>query len=597
MFSRRGPRQVRVDATDRDVWTGDIGTMAGEMTLNSDSQENPERTATDRQDPDRRGVIRSLTESLVSLFIAVLLFRTFVAEGYMISTGSMAPCLLGFHKRVECPKCHQLFPFGVAYDTDAPDEADELLKSRSRAICPNCGQTGIDVSNVPRNHGDQLLVNKQAYLYRSPQRWEIIVFRNPAKATEAYVKRVVGLPGELLQLGDGDVYIDGRIARKNYEQQCAMRILVHDHDHRPQDDPKYQPHWIPVAEEALHEHESRQPAGWQVDGNGFLLRQGHERRPDQEPFRWIQYQQWIRSGGLHDTSVPLMEWPINVQPSTVPQVGLRYDPQTQKLSCTGAMPETALKEILLLSEDESFQTAMRNLYQASHVAPLTDDYGYNPEDGATIPNPVRDVMVSCRIHIEHGAGELAIQMTDGLRNYTCVLDASRREIRLMIGENEEPVATGEWPKSFDAGSPTLEMSLIDRQIVVAVDGQPLLESWPLDVPDATPAPRSAVRIGGRGLDVHIDQLKLYRDVYYTASRSRNGVNRPYELSTDQFFVMGDNSPVSFDSRRWDEAPVDRKLLLGKPFLVHLPSKPGRLRIGKYDMHLRIPDVGRIRFLK
>ena len=80
--------------------------MAGEMTLNSDSQENPEWTATDRHDPDRRGVIRSLTESLVSLFIAVLLFRTFVAEGYMISTGSMAPCLLGFHKRVECPKCH-----------------------------------------------------------------------------------------------------------------------------------------------------------------------------------------------------------------------------------------------------------------------------------------------------------------------------------------------------------------------------------------------------------------------------------------------------------------------------------------------------------
>lgn len=571
--------------------------MAGEMSLNSESREQSVWTAPDPSRYDQRGTIRSLSESLVSLFIAVLLFRTFVAEGYMISTGSMAPCLLGFHKRVECPKCHQLFAFGVAYDTDAPEDAEELVQSRSRAICPNCGQTGIELKDVPRNHGDQLLVNKQAYMYRSPRRWEIIVFRNPAKATEAYVKRVVGLPGEQIQIADGDVTIDGRIVRKNYEQQCAMRILVHDHDHQPKRDPKYQPHWLPTVDEAVHERESREPAGWQVEKAGFSLHQGHERRPDQEPFRWVQYRNWIRSGGLHETTVPLTEWPTNVEPSSVPPIGLRYDPQAGTLSCTGAIAETALEEILLLSDEKSFQTAMRQLYEMSHSAPLTDEYGYNPFDGANIPNPVRDVMVSCRVHVEYGSGEFVIQMTDGLRNYACLLDASRREVRLLIGDDEEPVATGEWPKILDTGTPTLEMSLIDRQIVVAINGQPLLESWPLEIPDSAPVPRSAVRFGGRGLDVTVDQLKLYRDVYYTSSRSKNGVNRPYELGSEQYFVMGDNSPVSHDSRRWEEAPVDRKLLLGKPFLVHLPSKPGRLKVGKYEMHLRLPDFERIRFLK
>lgn len=566
------------------------------MTLNSDFTEAPVLPAKGPPPIDRRGAIRSLFDSFISLFIAVLLFRTFAAEGYMISTGSMAPCLLGFHKRVECPTCKHNFAFGVAYDTDAPAEAEELMQSRTRAVCPNCGQPGIDLSQVPRNHGDQLLVNKQAYFYRTPNRWEIIVFRNPAKPTEAYVKRVAGLPSERLQIENGDIVIDGKLARKTYEQQRAMRILVHDHNHRPKRDPAFQPHWRPTAELAVDMREAREPAGWKEDGDGFVLDQGHERRPDQEPYRWIEYRHWIRFGGLHDTSVILDEWPPEIQPSSVPQVGLRYDPQAKTLSCTGALPEPALREILTLSENPIFRAAMRQLYEYSHIAPVTDEYGYNPVEGGTIPTPVRDVMVSCRLHIEGGAGEFAIQMTDGVHNYACLIDASKREVRLLM-DDSEPLTTAEWPKALDKGTATVEMSLIDQQIILAIDGQPVLTPWLIETPAGTPVTRTAARLGGRGLDVRVDQLKLYRDVYYTTSRSRNGVNRPYLLADDEYFVLGDNSPVSHDSRRWDEAPVHRSLLLGKPFLVHLPSMPGRLKIGNHEMHLRLPDTERIRFLK
>lgn len=515
----------------------------------------------------------------------------------MISTGSMAPCLLGFHKRVECPKCGQTFAFGVAYDTDAPDEADQLMRSRSRAVCPNCGQTGIDLSDVPRNHGDQLLVNKQAYLYRTPQRWEIIVFRNPAKPTEAYVKRVVGLPGERLQVSEGDVYIDGQLVRKNFRQQRSMRILVHDHDHRPSRNSGFQPHWRPAVQDAVNMSETSEPGGWQPDGNGFILRQGQQRRPDQEPYRWVEYRHWVKTGGLHDTSVPLDEWPVALPPSSVPPIGLRYDPAAKQLSCTGAMAEASLKEIVSLTEDPMFLSAIRQLYEVSHYAPMTDEYGYNPVEGGNVPNPIRDVMVSCRVKVDGSSGEFGIQMTDGMRNYGCVFDASRREVRLMIDDSDEAVATTDWPKALDNRAPIVEMSLIDQQVIVAVDGEQLMAPWPIATPENTPVPRLAIRIAGRGLDGRVDQLKVYRDVYYTSSRSRNGVNRPYPLEEGEYFVLGDNSPVSHDSRRWDEAPVHRSLLLGKPFLVHLPSRPGRLKIGSQEMHLRLPDTERIRFLE
>ena len=550
-----------------------------------------------RFDPDRRGAVRSLVESFISLFVAVLLFRTFVAEGYMISTGSMAPCLLGFHKRVECPTCGATFPFGVAYDTDEVADAEELARGRTRAVCPNCGQKAIDIAEVPRNHGDQLLVNKQAYLYRSPQRWEIIVFRNPAKPTEAYVKRVVGLPGEKIQLSNGDVVIDGQLARKTFDRQRAMRILVHDNDHRPKSDPGFQAHWQPVAAEAIDVSETTKSTGWRAADNSFVLREGNERRPDREPFHWVEYRHWIRAGGLHETSVPLAHWPEEVQPSSVPPVGLRFDPKTATLSCTGALPADIAQRITALTEDGPFRTAIAELYEASHIAPLIDNYGYNPNEGGAVPNPVRDVMLSARVQWESGAGEFAIQLSDGSKNFTVVFDASRREVRLLAGEGEEPVATGDWPTSLDKGAATIEVSLFDKQVIVAVNGQPLMEPWPFETPSGTPAPRSAVRFGSRGLDVRVDQLKLYRDVYYTSSRARHAVNRPYKLGDDDFFMLGDNSPVSHDSRRWDEAPVHRSLLLGKPFLVHLPSKPGRLRIGDHEMHLRLPDMERVRFLK
>ena len=119
---------------------GEMASTAASKNIGSATREAESRPSRrPRFDSDRRGAVRSLVESFISLFVAVLLFRTFAAEGYMISTGSMAPCLLGFHKRVECPTCGETFPFGVAYDTDDDSKSEELARGRSRAICPNCG--------------------------------------------------------------------------------------------------------------------------------------------------------------------------------------------------------------------------------------------------------------------------------------------------------------------------------------------------------------------------------------------------------------------------------------------------------------------------
>src|SRR5262245_49704079 len=150
-------------------------------------------TLSKRQGSDR---LRTGIEMLVCLVILVTLFRTFLAGGYMIETGSMAPCLLGYHRQAVCPGCK--YPFAV-----------EGGNTTVKAICPNCGKTGIVVENLSRNDGDHLLVYRSQFEFRAPRRWEVVVFRNPNKPTQAYVKRMIALPGESVQIVDGDVYVSG----------------------------------------------------------------------------------------------------------------------------------------------------------------------------------------------------------------------------------------------------------------------------------------------------------------------------------------------------------------------------------------------------
>lgn len=561
---------------------------------------------------DDRGTFRALVEAFVSLFIAVLMFRTFAAEGYMISTGSMAPSLLGFHKRVVCPTCRMTFPFGTAYDTDEDPENDEALPNRTRAVCPNCGQPGIDVTDVPRNHGDQLLVNKQAYLFQPPKRWDIIVFRNPAHPTEAYVKRAVGLPGEKIQIVRGDIHIDGQIARKDYRQQLATRILVHDYNFRPVNDHGYKSHWQIVEPEPVDSSQPK-PVSWAAANRSFYFRGAAMRRPDKDAPAWIEYHHWVRIGGSHESSVPLAHWPDNLRPESVPSAGLKYEPAKHEFSVTGALSDEVSEQLQELTTDETFKNAVRDLHEASHIVAITDDYGYNPPDEAGPANLVRDLMLELRIKMQGGAGEFIIELTDGSNAFGIVFDVIRREVNLFaeplpegatlnsqvtsIGSRSEPVATKPWPESLSNLGGNVEVSIFDRQLLIAIDGKPLMDPWPISASDDGPAPRIPIRIGARGVDISISQLKLYRDVYYTDTRSRHAVAEPLQIGEDEFFVLGDNSPVSHDSRRWDDPFVHRSYLIGKPFLVHLPSKPANLKIGNKEMHLRMPDWERIRLIK
>jgi len=107
--------------------------------------------------PNRgKGLIREWAETIVTALILALIIRAFVIQVFYIPSGSMEPTL-------------------------------EI--------------------------GDRIIVNKFIYRFSAPKRFDIIVFEYPyTKAGEKkkdYIKRIIGLPDETLEVRDGDVFING----------------------------------------------------------------------------------------------------------------------------------------------------------------------------------------------------------------------------------------------------------------------------------------------------------------------------------------------------------------------------------------------------
>lgn len=70
--------------------------------------------------------------------------------------------------------------------------------------------------------GDHLLISKYAYRNGEPQRGEVVIFRSPKDNATAFVKRLVGLPGERIQMRAGSLYINGeRVPQEEVEQPAG----------------------------------------------------------------------------------------------------------------------------------------------------------------------------------------------------------------------------------------------------------------------------------------------------------------------------------------------------------------------------------------
>lgn len=67
---------------------------------------------------------------------------------------------------------------------------------------------------------DNLIVNKLSYVFSDPDRYDIVVFY--PNENEYFVKRVIGLPGETIQIINSDVYINGKIIEDSHRKEATI---------------------------------------------------------------------------------------------------------------------------------------------------------------------------------------------------------------------------------------------------------------------------------------------------------------------------------------------------------------------------------------
>jgi signal peptidase I len=466
--------------------------------------------------------LRRFLESSILFVIAVLTVRSLALEPYGVPTGSMAMTMVGNHKCCTCPRCG--YHVIVGSGSNGKPDAAAAERAYASAWCPNCGQGDLHLERIPETVGDRLLVDKNTFGLRHPRRWEVAVFRNPSDMSKPYVKRIVALPGERVQIRGGDVYINDELARKTLAESRPMRVPVFDQSFIPSDG--WGKRWVrgqPDAERSgLRAREFSDPADEYVDGPNLRFPPS---APDSE-FRWLVYRHWLLDENREET---IRDW----------------------FAYNGAALQQELSEIHDFSVDFEVEVGT----SGALALKLTDGY-----DTVMAEIPVA------------GAGNVGdmVKIT-GVDN----LPKSTPGICLKPGQKQR-----------------VEFSFVDRRLTLAIDGK---EAFiPIDLP-AVATRRGVSRpvwVGTKGAPMTIRGLRLYRDVHYTAA-GRNGVQEPWQLGEGEYFLLGDNSANSEDSRFWSRPGVPEQNFLGRPLLLHQPSRWTSL--GSWD--LQCLDWSRIRWIR
>lgn len=543
-----------------------------------------EPAATPPPKPGSQDALRETFESIVVAFVLAFLFRTFIAEAFVIPTGSMAPTLFGRHKDVQCPQCGQHYEVGASEELD--DDGVRLVRRISSARCPNCRYIA-NIKNLNAFKGDRILVNKFPYEVGEPQRFDVCVFKFPEIPERNYIKRMIGLPGETIRLNRGDVYARRRgessfeiLRKSDPNKQNAIQVLVYDDAHPPRAllEKGWPERWSGMRRDgdgAAGDGWSPHPEDWSADPRTRVYSVDAT-----DEWRWLRYRHFVPTK---------LDWD----------------------SVNEGLPPTPNPRPQLISDYYGYNTF---------------SYEGNDEDLFW----VGDLTVSGVLEIQQVDGDAAavrLELVEGARRYWCEFDVKSGQATLahnddlnpegpaiQLGAAATPVkGPGRFRFTFANVDDRLCLWINDRLISFGDKAayQPAVVRDP-QVADLTP-----VGLGVRGARAQVSHLLLRRDLYYRAERVADDAHGPDklgdgedlnsfvrnqlrealsdpqeyariynekaspiefgELRDGEFFVMGDNSPRSQDSRLWSNRrgaynrhAVPRNAMVGKAFLIYWP---------------------------
>ena len=579
-----------------------------------------------------RGV-RETIESIVVAVILALVFRAYEAEAFVIPTGSMAPSLQGQHRDIHCEQCNYLYQTGASEESSSTEQTNSVRHT----FCPICQfKTKMKEATNPNhnsNNGDRILVNKFVYDFADPERFDVIVFKNPNNGKQNYIKRLVGLPGEQIFIENGDLFryeqVDGQskiptIIRKPNHKLDVMMQLVDDTNHIPQ-----------------KMHDVGWPLRWQQwngtesesDWTSFLesATPNYEVNAADET-KWLRYRHLVPlSRKPHKNAAETYEWD-DIIDGTLPRRVEGKNPMGRLISDYYCYNHREMAKAAYNQHSEMYDE-----YSPSQALEWVGDLGTE---------------IWCEVKSEEG--ELILEVVEGGAKFNCTIDVETGKASLssdsnlvdFVDSDGKPVETpSAQTELIGSGKYRILFANVDDQLRLSInkkfvdfDAATFLRnervmptSFPNDnsnLGDAEP-----VSIGAKNVSLEITRLKILRDIYYTPpenvqipklidNETAAGYNefekigrwfdkpdlwsspsaieyfnsrfrdKPYvyKLEEDQFLPMGDNSPASLDGRVWKGPKfVDREMLIGRALFIYWPHS---LNSPKY-----FPNFKKMKFIR
>ena len=474
----------------------------------------------------RKSKLRENIESIAFAIALAFAIRYFVVEAFKIPTGSMAPTLLGEHKDVKCPNCGWFFYADrQSESTTCPNCQFEMSASLycsncnnrirynwpawlwRKGTCPKCQITipWVDLSNRVIHGGNRILVNKFWLKFKNPQRWDVTVFVYPlydltckscsaqlpdtewrdglrcprcnstrfSKKKKNYIKRLVGLPGEKLQIVNGDIYINDKIQRKPDSVQETL--------------------WLPVYNSHYLTKEETAPA-WVTDSDAWTIHKD--------------------SLTLNNTSQD--------------------------------------------SSDSSLVTFGRK---------ISDQNGYNNRSGS---NEMGDIKISFDVTPLKGSQNLEIVLEENNEVFTAIIPTNDTNGKGCLKKAENIVMEEDIHIQTEQKH-NVTFSNVDNIVSLSIDNKKVFvfDNDDGKLPDVRPFDTSGVRFGGAHVNATFEDIRIFHDIYYTnLSAGTWGTTQPIQLGEKDYFMLGDNSRNSNDSRVWKFVP--EKNIVGKAFFVFWP---------------------------
>jgi signal peptidase I len=576
--------------------------------------------------------VRETIESFIIAILLALVFRAFEAEAFIIPTGSMAPALQGQHKDIGCAECGHQYRTGVSADIPV-----------GGTTCPICRFTtrmnASDPSHVT-NNGDRILVNKFIYDFQEPERFDVIVFKNPNIAKENYIKRLIGLPGENILIENGDIYTMEELEDGSYEKTIARKPsskLLHTLEIIA--DTKHRGKKLVSTKWPLQWKQRTGEANWESDGD-IYYKEGPTFTASQRPeISWLKF----RNDGPEDR-----DWPNILEKSKTGDVFKSAPHPGRLINDYETYNDFSVKSTGNIEQTTSLKIA-RNTPQPPGRF-LAQQKGLHW---------VGDIGFEVELEIKSGTGGLFFDIVEGGAHFQMAVDTKSGTLELSAQTPENPVSDSvitfhdadgnpvEKPVAqtpiTGPGSYQIRVINADDKIHLWVDGSlidfagctysrtdiPVPHFSEEDAGDAEP-----LGIGCQNLDVVINRIKAFRDLYYISTidsrymsnetgadpvkiietmrnptrwnskesqqlfAAKKGQTMPMfplldsdDPAKDQFLPMGDNSAQSLDGRVWPGPRYfERDLLIGRAIVVFWPhtlSTPIPY----------MPNFGRMTFIK